>query len=206
MIQELNQDGSVAPSSAPSLELENNNQLATCSKETDTIISSVTTKSPTKRAFEVEKYKNFLLKPLETKRMKPSETLSKVRDFLPLLKESTTRLIDDSKVNPDAFNMETVADDDEQHIEMNLAYVLESSESDSDDSDDDDDDSEEDDEGEDEIGATTDLNSIGLDIKVKDPSQLNLKLTSGTSGKKPMIKIIDDGEFTEAKKENGSDL
>ena len=193
MIQELSKDGSVVPTSTPSLEVDND-QLATCSKA----INTAATKSPTKRAFEVDKYKNFLLKPLETKRLKPSEALSKVRDFLPLLKESTSRLMDDFKLNPDAVNMENVADDEEQHIEMNLAYVLESESSGSD-SEDSDSDSEDDDELEEEEGATTDLASIGLGIKVKDSSQISLKLSAGTSGKKPMIKLLDDDDSAEVK-------
>jgi hypothetical protein len=102
--------------------------------------------SGTKRTFlevnNVEKYKQFLIKPLETKRLKPSDTLDKVRQFLPMLKESTSKLLDDFKSNPDKLNIENVEDEDGQHIEMNLALVSESESGSEDDDEEDEDDDE----------------------------------------------------------------
>ena len=115
----------------------NENKLESTSENDET--ESVTQPKPaaSKRAYlevneSVDKYKSFILKQLETKRLKSSETLSRVRDFLPLFKESTSKLLDTFKENPDELNIENVQED-EEHIEMNLAVVSD----DSDDSDDD---------------------------------------------------------------------
>ena len=100
----------------------------------------------TKRTFlevnNVEKYKSFLIKPLETKRVKPSDTLDRVRQFLPMLKESTNKLLDEFKADPDRVNIENVDEEAEQHIEMNLALVPDSNTDDSDEDEDEEDDDE----------------------------------------------------------------
>ena len=141
----------------------------------------------------VNKYKPFMLKQLETKKLKPSETLSKVRDFLPLLKESTSKLLDAFKENPDDLNIENVQED-EEHIEMNLAVVSESEDSD-DESDQEDEEEEEtdtDDETE-ESNESNPLEQIDLDIKVTDKTKMNkIKLTKNKKVNKPMIKIVND--------------
>lgn len=109
----------------------NNNQMITSGKRNFLEVN------------DLQKYKQFVLKPLDTtKKFKPSETLSKVKDFLPLLRESTNKLLTDFKEKPDEINIENV-DDEDEHIEMNLAMV-------SDDDDDSDEDEDEDDEEEDD--------------------------------------------------------
>lgn len=173
-----------------------------------------------KRAFlevsdQAQKYKQFMLKPLETKKLKASETLSRVKDFLPLLKQSTDKLLDEFKANPDELNIENV-DEEDEHIEMNLAVVSEDSDDSDDDEDqyeeeesDDDEDEEDsdeegppDEEGDDDDDTVTkkpkmkDDQYLDLDLgfKVKDPAKLDkLKLpsTSKATGKKPLIQIID---------------
>lgn len=184
MIKELNEEPGTK-------RLEEPEQTdATCSKTT----------SPTKRTFlaanpkpDIEKYKNFLIKPLETKRLKPSETLSKVRDFLPLLKDSTSKLLEDFKENPDSVNIENVGED-EQHIEMNLAYVTES-ESDSSDESEESEEQESDKNSEEGSLDESALTDVGLGFKVKDPSLVNLRLATSVKTKmKPLIKMIDDQE------------
>ena len=128
-----------------------NESTNTSSKNETNLTEDKHEASGTKRTFlevnNVEKYKQFLIKPLETKRLKPSDTLDKVRQFLPMLKESTSKLLDDFKANPDKLNIENVEDEDGQHIEMNLALVSESesgSENDDDEDENDDDESNED--------------------------------------------------------------
>ena len=181
----------------------NENKLESTSENDET--ESVTQPKPaaSKRAYlevneSVDKYKSFILKQLETKRLKSSETLSRVRDFLPLFKESTSKLLDTFKENPDELNIENVQED-EEHIEMNLAVV-------SDDSDDSDDDNDDDDEVEESEDGSTDentsdeedssnkpLDEINLGIKVKNPTSLTkLKLTTSSNKKKPIIDIMDE--------------
>jgi hypothetical protein len=177
---------------------------------TSSTTTTTTAASGGKRNFlevnSLDKYKNLLLKPVETKRLKPSETLSKVRDFLPLLKESTNKLLEEFKDKPDELNIENV-NDDEEHIEMNLALLPEdddSSTSDDDDDDDEDDDddsqdsndddeeSTEDDEEEEEEQDDSSSNSIDelqLGFKVKNPTKIKkLKLTRDSKAtKRPLI-------------------
>ena len=144
-----------------------------------------------------EKYKQFMLKPLETKRFKPSEALSKVRDFLPILKDSTTKLLDEFKQNPDLLNIENVGED-EEHIEMNLAMVSESEGSSNDsDSEEDDEDIEQDeesshDEDHSKNSSPDPLEDFNLGFKVKIASN-ELKMPK-TKAKKPFIKMIDSKE------------
>jgi hypothetical protein len=140
----------------------------------------------------VNKYKPFMLKQLETKKLKPSETLSKVRDFLPLLKESTSKLLDAFKENPDELNIENVQED-EEHIEMNLAVVSESEDSDDEsDQEDEEEETDTDDETE-ESNESNPLEQIDLDIKVTDKTKMNkIKLTKNKKVNKPMIKIVND--------------
>ncbi len=139
----------------------------------------------------VNKYKPFMLKQLETKKLKPSETLSRVRDFLPLLKESTSKLLDAFKENPDELNIENVQED-EEHIEMNLAVVSESEDSDDESDQEDEDETDTDDETE-ESNESNPLEQIDLDIKVTDKTKMNkIKLTKNKKVNKPMIKIVDD--------------
>lgn len=139
----------------------------------------------------VNKYKPFMLKQLETKKLKPSETLSRVRDFLPLLKESTSKLLDAFKENPDELNIENVQED-EEHIEMNLAVVSESEDSDDESDQEDEDETDTDDETE-ESNESNPLEQIDLDIKVTDKTKMNkIKLTKNKKVNKPMIKIVND--------------
>ncbi|CAF0753088.1 unnamed protein product [Brachionus calyciflorus] len=151
--------------------------------------------SPEKRAYlevnNAEKYKSFMLNQLETKRFKPSSALSKVRDFLPMMKQSTEKLLEDFKENPDQVNIENVNDDDE-HIEMNLALVAQSDS----DSDDDDDESEEE-EGEDEEESEGDsssnsLDDINLGIKVKNTTQLKKLKLDPKKSRKGLVQVLND--------------
>lgn len=152
--------------------------------------------SPEKRAWlevnNVEKYKPFLIEKLETKRFKPSSTLSKVRDFLPMLKQSTDKLLEEHRENPDQVNIENV-DEENEHIEMNLALVAQS---DSDSESDDKEDSEENDEDNSSDSGSSEnvLDEINLGIKCKDPSKIKkLKLDSKkTPIRKDLIQIVDD--------------
>lgn len=204
MIQELDEDGTCVTSK----DTKNEQPSEPCS----------ISKSPTKRSFldvndmdtpstnaATSKYKNFLLKPLETKRLKPSEALSKVRNFLPFLKESTDKLMTEYKLNPDLVNMESNVDEEDQHIEMNLAYVPES-DSDSEDSDESNDNSEESsddsDGGEEEAEGVDALKEIGLGFTVSDPSKKKLRLTAKVKRKnKPVIQVIEDGSSVLEKEE-----
>lgn len=185
-----------------------------------------------KRAFlevsDAQKYKQFMLKPPETKKLKASEALSRVKDFLPLLKQSTDKLLVDYKENPDEVNIENV-DDEDEHIEMNLALVSE----DSDDSDDDDEDEEdEEDESSDEDESEEETSEEGegdddtvtkkprkkdgdqyldldLGFKVKDPSKIEkLKLPTTSkmaSGKRPLIQIIDQNTADDDDDDDGQE-
>ena len=178
--------------------------------------------SGAKRSFlevnNAEKYKQFLIKPLETKRLKPSDTLDKVRQFLPMLKESTSKLLDDFKSNPDKLNIENVEDDDEEHIEMNLALVSDSdscSEDDEDDEDSDDEDKavsnknklkeylkmlngngaevdeDDDDDDESESSEPNPLDDLQLGFKVKNPNEIRkLKTSLDLDGKKSKRNLI----------------
>ena len=174
-------------------ELNEKNDPCVSSKLDTELATSSNTISPQKRNIletnpDVEKYKSFLLKPHETKRFKPSEALDKVRNFLPDFKASTSKLMDAFKENPDAVNIESVEEGD-QHIEMNLAYVTESSDSDSD-NDEAPDNSDSSDSSSDSVEKSID--PIGLGFEVKDLSQISLKLKTSKPKNKPFIKIIDD--------------
>lgn len=149
--------------------------------------------SPEKRAWlevnNIEKYKPFLIDKLETKRFKPSSTLSKVRDFLPMLKQSTDKLLEEHRENPDQVNIENVEDDDE-HIEMNLALVAQSgSDSDSDENEENDEENQFDSDSSENLA-----DDINLGFKFKDPSKIKkLKLDSKkTPIRKDLIQVVDD--------------
>lgn len=164
------------------------------SKNTESETKNSTT-SPSKRCFldvnpnsDLNKYKQLLLNPVETKRFKPSEALSKVRDFLPEMKESTLKLMNDCKEQPDLVNMENV-EEDEKHIELNLAYVLESDTDDSSDNSLVKNSSTSESSSENE-SDNNEIDSIGLGFKVKDPSDISLKIEKKVK-KKPFIKIIE---------------
>ena len=164
------------------------------------------------------KYKPFMLKPLETKRFKPSESLSKVKDFLPMLRESTMKLLDQFKQDPDACNIEHVGDDDEQHIELNLAMVSDHSDSDSDDDDDDDNDDDDPDESsEAESDATSEseavssgdeaendqeekskFDELGLGFSVKSNKAPKIKLTSKQKNSKAALVQLIESSSAEA--------
>ena len=191
MIQELDGDG--VEDCVTSKELE-----APC-----------TSKSPTKRSLlEVDqgsfeaanKYKKFMMlkQPLETKRLEPSATLSKIKDFLPFLKESTDKLMTEYKLNPDLVNMESNVDEDEQHIEMNLAYVPESdSESEEETEEESDEESEGEAGGEENDEGVSGLKEIGLGFTVKDPNNKKLRLAMSGRVKaknRPVIEVIEDGQ------------
>jgi hypothetical protein len=171
--------------------------------------------SSSKRNFlevnDLDKYKNLLLKKtFETKRLKPSDALDRVRQFLPNFKQSTEKLLDDHKERPDEVNIENV-EDEAEHIEMNLALIPESC-SDSDESDDDEDEEEdeESDEGEesDNQGVDSSPNSVDdlqLGFKARDPTKIKrLKLgASSTKAKaRNMIQMIDNGEDDESSSDN----
>lgn len=169
--------------------------------ESVTVKNSNPNKRPYLEVNSAEKYKQFVIKPIETKPLKPSATLDRVRQFLPLMKESTNKLLDQFKSNPEEVNIENVEEEDE-HIEMNLALVSDSGESDEDEEEDDDDDdgsksnklksyldllsgkagddddeSDSDEEDEDD-GSPNPLDDLNLGFKVKDPSKItNLKTT-----------------------------
>ncbi len=185
-------------------ELENSteNELNSTIEKEESVIEPKPTAS--KRSYlevneTVDKYKSFMLKKLETKRLKSSETLSRVRDFLPLFKESTSKLLDTFKENPDDLNIENVQED-EEHIEMNLAVVSESSDSeDSDDDEVEDNDNQSTDEESDvEEDSLNNLDEINLGIKVSSSTGLKkLKLASNSNNKnnkKPMINILEDAQ------------
>ena len=169
-----------------------------------------------------EKYKQFLIKPFETKRLKQSDTLDKVRQFLPMLKESTNKLLDDFKANPEKLDIENVEDEDDQHIEMNLALVPDSGsdeESDNDDESDDDHDStnknklnkymsllngnnesddDDDEEEEDESSEPNPLDELKLGFKVDNPNEIKKLKTSlnqsENKSKRNLIKVIETCE------------
>lgn len=140
---------------------------------------------------EAGKYKSLLLKPLETKKMKPSEVMSRVREFLPMFKESTAKLFDENKDNLDALNIENV-EDDEDHIEMNLALIPDDSD-DSDDSDEQEYEEEESEKSENESEEDSDDlgDTLQLGFKVKDPSKINKLKTSSNKLGKDMIQVIE---------------
>jgi hypothetical protein len=166
--------------------------------------SSTSNTSSGKRNFlevnDLDKYKNLLLnKPFETKRLKPSEALDRVRQFLPNFKQSTEKLLDEHKERPDEVNIENV-EDEAEHIEMNLALIPESG-SDSNEDDSDEEEEEEDDEEESENeGPESSPNSVDdlkLGFKARDPNRIKkLKLGTGSKAAKArnMIQIIDNGD------------
>ena len=111
---------------------------------------------------------------------------------MPLFKESTSKLLDTFKENPDELNIENVQED-EEHIEMNLAVVSESEDSDDEsDQEDEEEETDTDDETE-ESNESNPLEQIDLDIKVTDKTKMNkIKLTKNKKVNKPMIKIVND--------------
>ena len=146
-----------------------------------------------------EKYKQFMLKPIETKRLKSSDALAKVRDFLPLLKESTSKLLEDYKNNLNDLDIENVGDE-EEHIEMNLAMVSDSdTDSDEDNEDDEEDEEEEevnaDGQNSDEDSTDESIDALQLGFKVKNSNRFKkLKISSEpvSKSKKRLIKILDE--------------
>lgn len=182
-----------------------------CSSKNEEMETKIITTSPSKRCFldvnpnsDLNKYKQLLLNPIETKRFKPSEALSKVRDFLPQMKESTIKLMNDYKEKPDLVNMENV-EEGEKHIELNLAYVLESDTDENSDYDDlnketssSDSSSESDSESN---NSPSGIDSIGLGFKVKEPSGISLKIEKNSKKKKPLIKMIEVDQEDENKQE-----
>lgn len=154
-----------------------------------------------------EKYKQFMLKPIETKRFKSSETLSRVRDFLPLLKQSTEKLMEDFKQNPDDVNIEKV-DEEDEHIEMNLALVAQS-ESDSDEEDEEEEDSDEEEDEESENESSNSLDDLQLGFKVKDPNRikkLKLSAQSELKAKNGLIQVIESNENSDSLKQEDSNM
>lgn len=148
----------------------------------------------------IEKYKQFMLKPIETKRLKSSDALAKVRDFLPLLKESTSKLLEDYKNNLNDLDIENVGED-EEHIEMNLAMV---SDSDTDSDEDDDDDPEEEESGNekssDDDSIDESIDDLQLGFKVKNTNKFKkLKICNEpiSKSKKNMIEILDEENLEE---------
>lgn len=146
--------------------------------------------------------KKLLVKPSEIKPMKPSEALARVREFLPLLKESTNKLVAEAKIDPLAVDIENVGEEDE-HIEMNLALMPENSDSDSDDdeSDEDEDSDEQDEDDESPNDTEESINQLGLGFKVKDPNRIKrLKLEKpSANNKKPLISEINTDEVADEK-------
>lgn len=154
-------------------------------------------KSPEKRAWlevnNIDKYKPFMINKLETKRFKPSSTLSKVRDFLPMLKQSTDKLLEEYKENPDKVNIENV-DDEDEHIEMNLALVAQS-DSDSDEQEElQESDNDESDSNSNAGSSDNSIDNLDLGFKVKDPNKIKkLKLDSKkTPIRKDLIQVVDE--------------
>lgn len=178
---------------------------------------TTTTKVASKRQYlevnKAETIKKLLIKPCEIKPVKASEALARVREFLPLMKESTNKLMEESKLNPSAVDIENV-DDEDEHIQMDLALMPEDSDSDSDEDDDDDDEDEEDEdesEEDDEDDETKEsLKELGLEFKVTDPNRIKrLKLekpNAATSTKKLISEISNEGESdsveTQSKKQD----
>ena len=159
--------------------------------------------SPVKRAYlevsELDKYKNLLInKPFETKRLKTSDALDRVKQFLPSLKESTDKLLSEYQENPSNFDIEN-CENDENVIEMNLQFVKESDSDNSDSTDDEDEDddeaeeSEDNDEDDEQSEKSTEKKQI-LDIN-ELIEQDQIKIDSDTlfknkKIKKPFIKIL----------------
>jgi hypothetical protein len=158
---------------------------------------------PDKRPYlevnEANTYKSFLLKPFETKRLKTSDALEKVKQFLPSLKESTDKLIDDNKDDMQRINIENIDDKSDQIIEMNLAFVSDSE--DTDDADDDDDEDQATSESDDDQTNidTQQVNKINFlenyvnsEIANGACSSAAVHLTTETSkkNKKPIIHVI----------------
>ena len=167
-----------------------------------------------KRAFleinEIDKFKSLLVKPFETKKFKPSEALDRVRQFLPNFKESTDRLLHDHRENPNEANIENVEDEDE-HIEMNLALIPESgsdSESEEDDTDEHSEQESSDTEKEDEAENTEDsspnsVDDLQLGFKVKDATKLKrLKLPQSNSKSSKVKNMIQEIESSEKNTES----
>lgn len=128
---------------------------------------------------EADKYKSFMLKQLETKKFKPSDALDRVKQFLPDFKAANEKLLTEAKENPSQVDIEN-CENDEQVIEMNLAFVPEG------DSDSDSDDDEE---------AGEEENEENGDEAVKDSIQKLLQMNEKKLAKnKPMIKVI-EGEI-----------
>jgi hypothetical protein len=137
-------------------ENDNGQESVQLPKKTATVIDVLptTSKSTLLEVNNMDKYKSFLINKPETQAMKPSEALSRVRQFLPMLKESTDKLLEEYKDKPDELNIENVGEEDE-HIEMNVAFVPEGSSDDDEDEDEDEDDDTE--EEEDEVESEDEL-------------------------------------------------
>lgn len=183
-------------------------------------------KQTNKRSFlevsEIDKYKNFLIKqqPLETKRFKPSDTLDKVRQFLPMLKESTEKLLNEYKEDPSKVDIEN-CENDENVIEMNLQFVCNSSnsgESDDDDEEEEEEDDDEENENDEDVqpGCSTNnkpkemLDLEKLIEKGYKNNEIKISSDSVFKKKKPLIKIIsnnddDDKEDNESSNTNITD-
>ena len=161
-----------------------------------------------KRAFlevtELDKYKSVFInnKPFETKRLKTSDVLDKVKQFLPSLKESTDKLLVEYKENPSNVDIEN-CENDENIIEMNLQFVEENSDSSSSDSSDDNDETDEEiqnSEDEKKEKKVLDINELINQDQVKVNSDILFK--SKNKAKKPFIKIIDNNEDSSCSSED----
>jgi len=136
---------------------------------------------------ETDKYKSFMLKQLETKKLKPSDALDRVKQFLPDFKAANEKLLTEAKENPSQIDIEN-CENDEQVIEMNLAFVPEGdSDSDSD---------------EDYNGEETEEN---VDETAKDSIQKFLQMSEKKlANNKPLIKVI-EGEQESDNDDDGED-
>jgi hypothetical protein len=212
---------------------DDNSENDTQKDEKDETVAS-TSQNAFLEVNETEKYKQFLIKKskLETKALKPSETFDRLRQFLPMFINSTNQLLEESKKNPENFNIENVDEDDGEHIEMNLQYVKES---DSDDDDSDSDDEEEEDDSnsesesnnsdkstdetkpsisdkkreilsdEDEDDESEKLKEI-VGFKVTDPRRIKkLKTSLEVKNKKPLIEVIESKTNEEEEEEEEND-
>jgi hypothetical protein len=173
---------------------------------------------PIKRSFleisELDKFKNVMInKPFETKRLKASDALDKVKLFLPSLKESTDKLLAEHKDNPSGVDIEN-CENDENVIEMNIQFVKENdSDEDSDDHDYDDDnisDSDNEDVSDSDLDGKDkkllDINDLINQEQIKINSQIVFNNKNKSKKlKKPFIKIINNVEEEEEDEDSTSD-
>jgi hypothetical protein len=154
-----------------------------------------------------DKYKSFLVRPLETKRLKMSDALEKVKQFLPALKESTDKLLLDNKDDMARINIENV-ENSEKIIEMNVAFVSDGEDTLSDEEarvdttdesaseSDEDEHSHDDDETDESDRADFLENYVNSQILnghcSNDNVQITTNLTASKRTKKPKIHVIDD--------------